>query len=172
MSDCNSKHFIRKSEGDVFGLKMELQTDNFLAILKPILTFLYQNRKHSCLFFAANRTVFSQCIKMYKIICHHLGYHCTASSQFQHRHCWSHTISWLLSAMGAWPRPAWDRATAMMAWGSKRPQVMGWTCLLYSFRNDCAGQDTRNTNSILKKLQRGKKKNRTNLSDREIRQIK
>ena len=57
----------------------------------------------------------------------------------------------------------WGRAAAMMAWGSKRPQVMGWTCLLHSFRNDCAGQDTRNTNSILKKLQRGKKKNRKEL---------
>lgn len=54
-------------------LKMELQihkktpqtTDGlFLAILKPVLKFLYQNGKHCHVFFAARRAVFRQCLRM------------------------------------------------------------------------------------------------------------
>ena len=50
----------------------------FLSILKPILKFLYHNGKHGCVFFAVHRTVFSQYIKVHKLICHHLSWHCTA----------------------------------------------------------------------------------------------
>ena len=53
---------------------------DFSALLKSVLRFLYQNGKHSCVFFAAHRTVFSPCITMHTIICHHLGWHCPARS--------------------------------------------------------------------------------------------
>lgn len=49
---------------------------NFFAILKHILKFLYQNGKHSCLFFTIQSTVFSQCIKINAIICYYLSQHC------------------------------------------------------------------------------------------------
>ena len=39
---------------------------DFFAILKPVLKFLYQNRKHGYISFAAHRTLFSQCIKIHK----------------------------------------------------------------------------------------------------------
>jgi len=39
---------------------------DFFAILKPVLKFLDQNRKHGYISFAAHRTLFSQCIKIHK----------------------------------------------------------------------------------------------------------
>jgi len=50
----------------------------FASSAHPKLKFHYQIGKHACIFFAAHRTVFSQCIKMHKIICHHLSEHYTA----------------------------------------------------------------------------------------------
>jgi len=45
----------------------------FLAILKPILKYLYKNRKHGCVFSTVSRTAFSQSVKIYKLICHNLS---------------------------------------------------------------------------------------------------
>ena len=42
--------------------------------------FFYQNKKYGCLFFAVHRTVFSQYLKMHKLICHNLSWHCTLVS--------------------------------------------------------------------------------------------
>jgi len=44
------------------------------------LKFLYQNWKHSCIFFTVHRAVFSQCIKMPKIVCHNFRQQCTTPS--------------------------------------------------------------------------------------------
>ena len=81
MSDCNSLHFIWKFAGNVF-MSTENRLANmnwwfFLALLKHILKFLYQNRKHGCMFFTVQRTVFSLYIKMHNIIGHKLSWHCT-----------------------------------------------------------------------------------------------
>lgn len=43
----------------------------FLAVLLPVLKFLYQNEKHGCIFFSVHSTVSSQCIKIHERICHH-----------------------------------------------------------------------------------------------------
>lgn len=86
-SDCNSIHSIWKSSVLMYvcWLKREPQIYQkkwmFSSVLKLILKFLYQNRKHSWVFlFAVHRTMFSQCIRMHPIICHHLSKHCTAPS--------------------------------------------------------------------------------------------
>ena len=50
------------------------------AVLKSILKFLYQNRKHGCTFFSDYRTVFSQHIKMHNTISHNLSYRYSAPS--------------------------------------------------------------------------------------------
>lgn len=42
----------------------------FLTVFKHILKFLHENTEHGCVFFAAHRTVFNQCIKMHTVICH------------------------------------------------------------------------------------------------------
>lgn len=82
----------------------------FSALLKPILKFLYQNRKHSCIFFfflAVHRTVAcSQCIKMHKIISHNLNWHFTVPSlclDFSSGGVNSTLMAWLLWAMGMHP---------------------------------------------------------------------
>ena len=57
-------------------LKIESSTEKEnkdLEILKDILKFLYQNGKQGHQFFAIHRTVFSQHIKMHKIICYNLS---------------------------------------------------------------------------------------------------
>ena len=78
----------------------------FGAILKPVLKFLYQNGKHGCIFFAVHRTVFSQCIKMHTIICHHLSQHCTALPSlcpgFHRHHINSTLMVWLLLTDAPW----------------------------------------------------------------------
>lgn len=52
----------------------------FPAILKPHLKFLSQNGKHGCIFFAVQGAFFSQCIKMYTIICYNLSQYHTVPS--------------------------------------------------------------------------------------------
>lgn len=52
----------------------------FLAVLNPVIKFLNQNRKCGCIFFSVHRTVFSQSIKMHKIIFHKLSQHSTVPS--------------------------------------------------------------------------------------------
>jgi len=54
----------------------------FFVILKPILKLLYESGRHGCIFFAVHTTVFGQCTKMHKIICHNLSKHCTAPSSY------------------------------------------------------------------------------------------
>ena len=41
-----------------------------------IFKFFYQNGKHSCMFFAVQSPVFSQCIKMHTVMSHYLSQHC------------------------------------------------------------------------------------------------
>ena len=63
--DCNSIHSVWKFAGNVFmspenGVANIQKTDDFfLALLKPILQFLHHSGKHSCIFSAVHRTVFS-----------------------------------------------------------------------------------------------------------------
>ena len=52
----------------------------FLATLKLVLKFHYQNGKRGCMFFVVHRTVFSQLITVHKCICHNLSYHCFVPS--------------------------------------------------------------------------------------------
>ena len=49
----------------------------FLATLKLVLKFHYQNGKRGCMFFVVHRTVFSWFIKMHKLICCNLSWHCS-----------------------------------------------------------------------------------------------
>lgn len=72
MSDCNSTFHLKICTcfACKWSCKHKLMTSS--AILKPIFKFLYQNRKHSCMFLCVPRTEFSQCFKMSKIICHSL----------------------------------------------------------------------------------------------------
>ena len=51
----------------------------FPGIVQPVLKFLYQFGKHSCVFFfflAVHRTVFSQCTTMHTVIFHLLSQRC------------------------------------------------------------------------------------------------
>ena len=62
-------------------LKMESQIYQknqwfFSAILKHVLRFLHQNAKPCCVFSAACRTVFSQCITTHTVIGHRWTQHC------------------------------------------------------------------------------------------------
>lgn len=43
---------------------------------QPIFKVLYQTGKHGCIFSAVQKTVFSKCIKIHTIVCHHLIQHC------------------------------------------------------------------------------------------------
>ena len=38
-------------------VQIDQKIDNFFAVLKPVLKFLYQNGKHGCVFFVVRRTV-------------------------------------------------------------------------------------------------------------------
>ena len=60
-------------------VQIDQKIDNFFAVLKPVLKFLYQNGKHGCVFFVVRRTV-SQCIKMHQLICHPFSWQRTAPS--------------------------------------------------------------------------------------------
>ena len=66
---CSSVHTPWKSVGDVFmltenGVKNTHKNWWLLPFLflisKPVLRFLYQNKKHGCMFFTVHATVFSQ----------------------------------------------------------------------------------------------------------------
>lgn len=74
--NSNSIHSIWELAQNVFmltsnGVANKKKID-FSAILKPVLKFLYQNKKYSCVFFTFHRAMFSRCITMHKLICHHL----------------------------------------------------------------------------------------------------
>ena len=64
ISDCNTIHSIRKFSDNVFILtnnrvrNVPKNWSFFSAVLKPILKFLYQNRKQDCKFFTIHRSVF------------------------------------------------------------------------------------------------------------------
>lgn len=49
----------------------------FSAILKPIIKFPYWDGKCNCVFLAIHKTAFSQRIKIHKLTCCHLSWHCT-----------------------------------------------------------------------------------------------
>lgn len=69
MSDCSFTHSIWKLVSNVIDFF-------FSAFLKPILKFLFQNRKHSWVSSTIHRAVFSQFIKMPTVICQNLCQHC------------------------------------------------------------------------------------------------
>lgn len=58
---------------------MNWNIDVFSAILKPILKFVYQNKAQLHIF-AVHRPVFTQYIKIHKLLCITLSWHCTAPS--------------------------------------------------------------------------------------------
>ena len=68
-------------------VQIDQKIDNFFAVLKPVLKFLYQNGKHGCVFFVVHRTV----EPMYQNASTYLpslqlAAHCTLPMpQFQHR---------------------------------------------------------------------------------------
>ena len=77
VSDYNSICSIWKFAGHVFmltenGVSNIQKNDNYLAIMKPILKFLYQNRTQGCTFLSVH-SVFSQRIKTHTITCHNLS---------------------------------------------------------------------------------------------------
>jgi len=85
--DCNSVCSIWKftpvnlvdfDSVDLHQLKMELQIKKsiFLAILQSVLKFIYQSRKHGCVFSSIHRTVFSQYIKIHTLPSFELAPHC------------------------------------------------------------------------------------------------
>lgn len=62
----------RKS-GEVTGLEFRLQLYTDLKISKPILKFLYQSRKHGCIYFTVHRAVFCQWVKTHPPITHRVS---------------------------------------------------------------------------------------------------
>lgn len=88
----------------------------FSTILKPIIKFLHQNRKHSYIFFAVRRTVFSQCFKIHKLICHHLSWHHTVLCALVSAHTeWCSNVQLVLAGW-AGPGRFMGRTATVMAW--------------------------------------------------------
>lgn len=105
ISDCNSVYFILK-----FAINVLLLTENGVKNI-PILEFLYEDRKHSCLFFTVHGTVFNQCIKMHTIVSNRLSSgstNCKPMYGCCERWLHAHGQAWLL--VRAKPLPWWHRA--------------------------------------------------------------
>jgi len=104
--------------------------DFFFAILEPVLKFLYQNEKHDYgFFFPVHRPAFTQCIKMHKLVCHNLSYHCMAPSPRPG----SSPVVWLALSDGC----CGSRATSTVVRGQAavwavlgRMWAVGWMCLV------------------------------------------
>lgn len=132
-------------------LKMESQINKmmfFSETLKSILKFHYQNRRYIYVFFffSVHRTVFSQCIKVHKIICHNLSWHCNVPSLYPSFSpykadctaisvcCWVMGVCLGLTQATQWGRT--DRGTTLQpVLGCIRPTGCGldsWTCLNYT----------------------------------------
>jgi len=139
ISDCKSIHSIWKFACNVF-VSTEKGVANinwffFFAVLKPILKFLYQNRKQGCVFYAVQSTVFIQWIKIQlfavswiSAVQHGPSYALVSVNTVLIAHrglvcCW---------VMGACQGSClcW-RAVSFIVWGQRagHMQVMSWTCL-------------------------------------------
>jgi len=54
------------TENEVANISKKMTS--FFAALKRVLKFLYQKRKHSCMFFVDHRTVLRQCIEVHSYL--------------------------------------------------------------------------------------------------------
>ena len=107
------------------------------SILKAILKFLYQNLQ-GYMFFFVHWSMFSQCIKMHKIICHNLTLHYTLpphvlfSSVSITHWCLIVTES-LICVQVQVDGTQWGRASTVLVWSRRWATVRVWEPSLWNY---------------------------------------